>query len=98
DGAELPGDGAILVPAARFLEDPEAILKHAGKVGVIWPNNRDLDDLVPYLDRLSATAALTARRACCASGTAMTGSCAPPARCCATSSYSCRARALTRSR
>ena len=56
DGAELPDDGAILVPAARFLEDPEAILKRAGKVGVIWPNNRDLDDLVPYLDRLAAVA------------------------------------------
>ena len=56
DGAELPGDGAILVPAARFLEDPEALLKRAGKVGVIWPNNRNLDDLVPYLDRLAAVA------------------------------------------
>ena len=54
DGAELPGDGAILVTAARFLEDPEGLLKRAGKVGVIWPNNRDLDDLVPYLDRLAA--------------------------------------------
>ena len=31
-------------------------LKRAGKVGVIWPNNRDLDDLVPYLDRLAAVA------------------------------------------
>ncbi len=30
EGAELPGDGAILVPAARFLEDPEAMLKRAG--------------------------------------------------------------------
>jgi uncharacterized protein (DUF934 family) len=56
EGAELPGDGAILVSAARFLEDPETVLKHAGKVGVIWPNNRDLDDLVPYLDRLAAVA------------------------------------------
>jgi uncharacterized protein (DUF934 family) len=56
DGAELPGDGAILVSAARFLEEPEAVLKHAGKVGVVWPNNRDLDDLVPYLDRLAAVA------------------------------------------
>ena len=56
DGAELPGNGAILIPAARFLEDPEAALKRAGKVGVIWPNNRDLDDLVPYLDRLAAVA------------------------------------------
>jgi uncharacterized protein (DUF934 family) len=56
DGAELPGDGAVLVSAARFLEDPEALLRRAGKVGVIWPNNRDVDDLVPYLDRLAAVA------------------------------------------
>ena len=56
DGAELPDDGAILIPAARLLEDPEAVLKRAGKVGVIWPNNRDLDDLVPYLDRVAAVA------------------------------------------
>jgi uncharacterized protein (DUF934 family) len=56
DGGELPGDGAILVPAARFLEDPQALLARAGKLGVIWPNNRDIDDLVPYLDRLAAVA------------------------------------------
>jgi len=56
DGAELPGDGAVLVSAARFLEDPEALLKRAGKTGVIWPNNRDVDDLVPYLDRLAVVA------------------------------------------
>ncbi len=56
DGAELPGDGAILVPAARFLEDPQALLARAGRLGVIWPNNRDIDDLVPYLDRLAAVA------------------------------------------
>jgi uncharacterized protein (DUF934 family) len=56
DGAELPGDGAVLVSAARFLEDPEALLKRAGKLGVIWPNNRDVDDLVPYLGRLAAVA------------------------------------------
>jgi uncharacterized protein (DUF934 family) len=56
DGAELPGDGAVLITAARFLEDPEAILKRAGKTGVIWPNNRAVDDLVPYLDRLAAVA------------------------------------------
>ena len=54
DGAELP-QGCVLVSAARFLEDPEALLKR-GKVGVIWPNSRDVDDLVPYLDRLAAVA------------------------------------------
>ena len=56
DAAELPGDGAVLVSAARFLEDPEALLRRAGKLGVIWPNNRDVDDLVPWLDRLAAVA------------------------------------------
>src|ERR1700742_258347 len=54
DGAELPA-GCVLVSTARFLEDPEGLLKR-GKVGVIWPNNRDVDDLVPYLDRLAAVA------------------------------------------
>jgi uncharacterized protein (DUF934 family) len=56
DGAELPGDGAVLISAARFLEAPEALSQRAGKLGVIWPNNRDLDDLVPYLDRLAVVA------------------------------------------
>src|ERR1700745_2911754 len=56
DGAELPGDGAVLVTAERFLADPEALLRRPGKLGVIWPNNRNLDELVPYLDRLAAVA------------------------------------------
>jgi uncharacterized protein (DUF934 family) len=56
DGAELPGDGAVLVTAKRLLEGPEALLTRSGKVGVIWPNNRDLDDLVPFLDRLAVVA------------------------------------------
>ena len=56
DGAELPGDGDVLVSAQRLLDDPEALLKRPGKVGVIWPNNRAVDDLVPYLDRVAAVA------------------------------------------
>ncbi|MCC8942388.1 hypothetical protein CI1B_14510 [Bradyrhizobium ivorense] len=56
DGAELPGDGAVLVTAERFLADPEALLRRPGKVGVVWPNNRNLDDLVPHLDRLASVA------------------------------------------
>jgi uncharacterized protein (DUF934 family) len=56
DEAQLPADGAVLVTAKRFLGDPDAILQRAGKVGVIWPNNRDVDDLVPYLGRLAVVA------------------------------------------
>jgi uncharacterized protein (DUF934 family) len=56
DDAALPEGGDVLVSAARFLQDPEALLRGAGKVGVIWPNGRDVDDLVPYLDRVAAVA------------------------------------------
>jgi uncharacterized protein (DUF934 family) len=58
DDSELPRDGAVLVSAARLLADPDALLRRPGKLGVIWPNNRDVDDLVPYLDRLAAVALL----------------------------------------
>jgi uncharacterized protein (DUF934 family) len=56
DGEELPGNGDVLISSERFLADPEALLRRAGKTGVIWPNNRAVDDLVPYLDRLAAVA------------------------------------------
>ena len=58
DDAALPVSGAVLVSAARFLEDPEALFARAGKVGVIWPNNRDIDELVPYLGKIAAVALL----------------------------------------
>ena len=56
DDAEIPADGAILISSARFLDDPQTLLRRAGRIGVIWPNNRDVDDLVPYLDRLALIA------------------------------------------
>jgi len=49
-------DGAVLVPAARFLVDPEGLLKRNSKVGVIWPNNKPIAELAPYLDRLAVVA------------------------------------------
>jgi uncharacterized protein (DUF934 family) len=56
DDVEIPGEGAIMVSAARFLGETEALLRRSERIGVIWPNNRDLDDLVPYLDRIAAVA------------------------------------------
>ena len=56
DDAELPEAGAVLVSAARFLADPERVLQRREKVGVIWPNNRDVEDLVPYVERLALVA------------------------------------------
>jgi len=54
----LPDSGDILVPADRFLKEADALLARAGKVGVIWPNSRDIDELVPYLGKIAAVALL----------------------------------------
>lgn len=55
DDAEIPADGAVLVPAERLLADP-SILTRAGQTGVIWPNNRDIEEIAPLLARLAAVA------------------------------------------
>jgi uncharacterized protein (DUF934 family) len=56
DDAPIPSEGAILIPAARFLDDADLLSRRNEPTGVIWPNNRSVDDLVPYLDRLAAVA------------------------------------------
>jgi uncharacterized protein (DUF934 family) len=56
EDADIPADGAVLIPAVRFLADPDALLKRNGPTGVIWPNNRDPEDLVPYLGKLAVVA------------------------------------------
>ena len=56
DDAEIPGDGAILVSAARFVENAQALAHRAAPTGVIWPNDRDLDDLVPHLANIAVVA------------------------------------------
>src|ERR1700709_1105242 len=56
DDAEIPAAGAVLITAPRFLENPETLVQRAERTGVIWPNNRDVDDLVAYLDRLAVVA------------------------------------------
>jgi uncharacterized protein (DUF934 family) len=55
DDALLP-DGPILLPAERFLADHAALAARVGPVGVLWPNNRKVSELVPYLDRLALVA------------------------------------------
>ena len=55
DDADIPAEGAVLMSAERFLKDAERLVSR-GKVGVIWPNNRDIEELAPYLTRLAAVA------------------------------------------
>ena len=56
DDAPLPADGAVLIPADRFLAHADELAARGGDVGVIWPNNRDVEQLAPHLGRLAMVA------------------------------------------
>jgi uncharacterized protein (DUF934 family) len=56
DDAAIPADGAVLISATRFLEHAHALSQRSAPTGVIWPNNRAVDELAPYLDQLAAVA------------------------------------------
>jgi uncharacterized protein (DUF934 family) len=56
DDAAIPDDGAVLVPAARLIADAREFTERSGKTGVLWPNDRPIAELAPYLDRLALVA------------------------------------------
>ena len=56
DDAPVPTSGAVLVSAERFLADTTGFAARQGETGVIWPNSRDIDELVPHLSKLSMVA------------------------------------------
>ena len=45
-----------MLSAARFLADAAALASRAAPTGVLWPNNRKVAELAPYLDRLALVA------------------------------------------
>lgn len=55
DEDALP-DGDILVSAVRFLAAPQDFDKHVGRVGIIWPNNKRIEELAPHVVRLALIA------------------------------------------
>jgi uncharacterized protein (DUF934 family) len=50
------GDSAVIVPAVRFLADADRLARRAAPTGVLWPNDRRIAELVPWLDRLALVA------------------------------------------
>jgi uncharacterized protein (DUF934 family) len=56
DGAPIADGVPVLVPAARFLADANELVAREAPIGVIWPNNRKITELAPWLDRLSVVA------------------------------------------
>jgi uncharacterized protein (DUF934 family) len=56
DDAPVPDGVAVIVSGARFLADVEAFTQRAAAVGVLWPNNRPIAELAPYLGRIALVA------------------------------------------
>jgi uncharacterized protein (DUF934 family) len=55
DDEPLP-EGDALVSAERLLAGHAELVSRAASVGVLWPNNRAVSELVPYLPRLELIA------------------------------------------
>jgi uncharacterized protein (DUF934 family) len=56
DGAEIPEGIPVILPAARFLAEPDAFVAREAPTGVLWPNDRRVAELVPHLGRLALVA------------------------------------------
>ncbi|HLN08882.1 MAG TPA: DUF934 domain-containing protein [Xanthobacteraceae bacterium] len=56
DDAPVPERGPVIVAAGRLIADAEGFARRADPTGVVWPNNRRIDELAPYLDRLALVA------------------------------------------
>ncbi len=56
DDAPVPEGAAVILPAARLLADARELVLRQAPTGVIWPNDRKVAELAPYLDWISLVA------------------------------------------
>jgi uncharacterized protein (DUF934 family) len=56
DDAPLPEGLPVILPAARLLADARELVLRQAPLGVIWPNDRRIAELVPYLDWIALVA------------------------------------------
>ena len=49
DDAPVPDGVAVVLPAARLLADARDLVLRQAPIGVIWPNDRKIAELAPYL-------------------------------------------------
>jgi uncharacterized protein (DUF934 family) len=56
DDAPIPDDVPVLVPGARFLADARELVVRDAPLGVLWPNDRRVAELEPWLDNVSLVA------------------------------------------
>jgi uncharacterized protein (DUF934 family) len=56
DDALIPDRVPVIVTAERFLADPNELIKRDGSLGVLWPNDRRVAELEPWLGHLALVA------------------------------------------
>jgi len=56
DDAPLPDDAPVLLTAQRFVADAPELLQRPAPIGVLWPNDRKVAELAPWIDRLALIA------------------------------------------
>src|SRR4029077_16986635 len=49
DDALIPERVPVIVSAKRFMAEADALIRRDGSLGVLWPNNRPLGALEPWL-------------------------------------------------
>jgi uncharacterized protein (DUF934 family) len=56
DDAPVPDRVPVLLPAKRFLADAAELARRDGSLGVLWPNDRRVAELEPWLGHLALVA------------------------------------------
>jgi uncharacterized protein (DUF934 family) len=56
DDAPLPERRPVIVTASRFLAQAHTLIRRDGSLGVLWPNDRRVAELAPWLGHLSLVA------------------------------------------
>jgi len=56
DDAPIPEGVPVIVPGPRFLADAAELVAREAPIGVLWPNDKRVAELEPWLDELSLIA------------------------------------------
>jgi uncharacterized protein (DUF934 family) len=56
DDAPIPDRVGVIVPASRLLADAHELVRRDGSLGVLWPNDRRVAELEPWLGHLALIA------------------------------------------
>jgi uncharacterized protein (DUF934 family) len=52
----IPERVPVIVPAQRFLANADVLIRRDGSLGVLWPNDRRIAELAPWLGHLALVA------------------------------------------